>query len=224
MSRGADDAASLLERARGEEDELASRLLLSAAVQAAGLAVGVRVVLTGGTAADFYAAGTLGTSEAYPALWRPSADVDVVVLAIEPYKPARDLMLRELERMGLKPRWSAGTARAIDVPDFPFLLEIVGEELGVGRDERPITVLLDGTIPLTVRSPEDVILAYAESGWHLRHGGDWTRALAVYAAMRDRLDLEYLRDEAARRRQSAPLDAVMALRPSPWRFAAPEDG
>jgi hypothetical protein len=214
MSNGAADAASLLERARAAEDELEARLLLAAAVQAAGLAVGARTVLTGGTAADFYASGTLGTSEAYPAMWRPSADVDVVAMSVEPWGEARVPLLKRLEELGLKPEWRAGTARVVEVPDFPFILEIVGEELSRDpKGERVVTVLLDSVAPLTIRGPEDVVLAYAESGWHLRHAGDWTRALAVYAAMKDRLDHARLHEEARRRGQSEVLARVERQEP-----------
>jgi hypothetical protein len=210
---GPADAASILERARATRDDLAARLLLAAAVQRAGQAVGARVVLNGGAAVDFYASGALGTSAAYPAAWRASSDVDVVVIAVDPLREAWVPLLRELEKLGLRPRWIAGTARVVEVPDLPYVLEVVGDELGKGRGERPITVLLDGEIPLTVRSPEDVILAYAESGWHLRHSGDWTRALAVSAAMRERLDLAYLREESLRRGQLDVVERVLQGEP-----------
>ena len=69
---------------------------------------------------------------------------------------------------------------------------------------------------LTVAStnfPENVILAYAESGWHLRHTGDWTRALAVYTVMADRLDVEWMTLEAERRGQADVLERVMRREP-----------
>lgn len=222
MSNGPADAASLLERARASPDELEARLLLAAAVQRAGLEVGARTVLTGGTAADFYASGALGTSEAYPAMWRPSADVDVVVISIEPWQEVRSDLLKRLEALGLQPKYLGGTARVVEVPDFPFILEIVGDELS--RDpgaERVVTVLLDEVAPVTLRGPEDVILAYAESGWHLRHGGDWTRALAVYATMKDRLDIPLLMKEAERRGQREVAERV--LRQEPLRRSPPTD-
>lgn len=218
MSPGPIDAASLLERARTSPDELEARLFLAAAVGQAAMAVGARSVLTGGTAADFYASSALGTSDAYPLKWRPSQDVDVVVISIEPYREARGPVLRELEKLGMKPRYVGGTARGVGVPNIPYELEIVGEELSRDpRGERVVTVLLDGEAPLILRSPEDVVLAYAESGWHLRHGGDWTRALAVYAAMKERLDHDRLLEEATRRGQTEPLAAVIRQEPAPWR-------
>lgn len=214
MSASPESPEALLRRARATTDDLEARLILAAAVAQAGREVGVGVVLTGGTAADFYATSALGTSAAYPALWRPSGDIDVVVLSVGTWKPARVTLLARLEAMGLVPRYAGDTARAVDVPDFPFYLELVSEELGSrGRDERTMTVLIDGRTQLDVRSPENVILAYAESGWHLRHTGDWTRALAVFTAMRERLDLEWLRLEAERRGQSDVIDRVERREP-----------
>lgn len=212
----ADDGPdALLQKARASRDDLESRLLLAAAVARIGAQEGVRVVLTGGTAADFYSTGTLGTSAAYPTLWHPSTDIDVIVLSVGTWKPARVTLLRALEAAGFRPRYTLeDDARIVDVPDFPYTLELVAQELGSpGRDERTMTVRLDGNAPLDVRSPENVILAYAESGWHLRHHGDWTRALAVYAAMKERLDVEWMRIEAARRGQSEVLERVMRREP-----------
>ena len=57
------------------------------------------------------------------------------------------------------------------------------------------------------------LAAYAESGWHLRHTGDWTRALAVFTAMQDRLDLEWMRLEAARRGQGEVIERVLRREP-----------
>lgn len=212
-----DSPEGLLARARATTDDLEARLLLAAAVAEAGREVGARVVLTGGSAADLYATGALGTSAAYPALWRPSGDVDVIVLSTTAWKPARKALQERLVQMGLEPRYFTDLARVVMVPDFPFYLEIVSEELGSReRDERTMTILIDDRVPLEVRGPENVILAYGESGLHLRHSGDWTRALAVYAAMKERLDVEWMKHEAARRGQTDMLDLVLALRPSPW--------
>lgn len=214
MSAAPELPEALLAKARATTDDLEGRLLLAAAVAQAGREVGVRVVVTGGTAADLYATGALGTSAAYPALWRPSGDIDVVVLSVGAWKPARKVLLTRLEAMGLRPRYFTDTARAVDVPDLPFYLELVAEELGGReRDERTMTILVDGATPLEVRSPENVILAYTESGWHLRHTGDWTRALAVFTAMRDRLDLEWMHFEAQRRGHEAALARIERREP-----------
>ena len=216
--------ASLLERARRAADSLDARLFLAAAVQHVALSVGARSVVTGGTAVDFYAAGATGTSEGLPLKWQSSADVDLVVVSVDGWSDLKMDVLAALEaRLGLRLRF-AGIPRVVDVPDFAYGLELVGSELnGDPRGERVFTVMLEGEHPISFRGPEDVILSYAESGWHMRHARDWERALAVYAAMRDHLDLPWLVREAQRRRKGEVLKAVMALRPSPWRSPRRED-
>lgn len=210
-------AASLLERARATRDDIVARMLLAAAVEQLALSVGARSILTGGTAVDFYVTSALGTSEGYPVKWRPSADVDVVVMRVEgPPAPRRDL-IDALVKLGAKPRWFGDTARVIEIPDYPFTLELVEEELN--RDpkaEHVMNVLVEGKWPVTIRGPEDVVLAYAESGLHMRHGADWERALAVYTAMKDRLDLPWMFEEARRRGQEEALKLVVEGRPTPW--------
>lgn len=216
--------ASLLERARRASDSLDARLFLAAAVQRVALGVGARSVVTGGTAVDFYAAGATGTSEALPLKWESSGDVDLVVLSVDGWGDLKHDVLAALSaRLGLQQRF-AGIPRVVDVPDFPYGLELVGSELnGDPKGERVFTVLLEGEHPISFRGPEDVILAYAESGWHMRHTRDWERALAVYAAMKDRVDLPWLVREAERRRKGEVLRAVMGLQPSPWRTPRRED-
>lgn len=217
---GKDVAASLLERARASRDDLDARLLLAAAINRVAIEIGVRCVVSGGTAVDFYAANASGTSEGYPAKWAPSGDVDVVVISTEgPIAGATKLRAALASRLGLI--LSSGTPRIVDVPDFAYGLDVFGTELE--RDpkaERIVTVLVDDVHPVHFRGPEDTILAYAESGWDTRHTRDWERALAVYAAMKDRLDLPWMIAEADRRRQRRALDAVLAMKPSPWRERA----
>lgn len=214
MPGSSDESAQLLAQAARTTDDLEARLLVAAAVTSLAREVGVRVVVTGGTAADFYVTGALGTSAAYPALWRPSGDIDVIALSVGPWKPAREALLARLRDAGLPPRGKGPAARVVDIPGVPFYVELVSDELGSAeRTERPVTILLDERMPIELRSPENVILAYAESGWRLRHTGDWTRALAVYRAMRDRLDVEWMRLEAARRGQSDVIARIERVEP-----------
>jgi hypothetical protein len=209
------DAASLLKKARETRDDLEARLYLAAAVQRVALEVGARCVVSGGTSVDFYAGGAVGRSEAYPALWRASGDVDLVVFAIRGYASVRVKVLKALEStLGLRPRWMGDTARVVEVPDFPFGLEIVGDELNLDPlGENVLTVMLDGVHPVTLRGPEEVILAYAESGWHTRHTRDWERALAVYSAMKEHLDVDHLLRLAEARGQSQVIARVLAMQP-----------
>lgn len=218
---GQDVAASLLERARASRDDLDARLLLAAAVNRIAIEIGLRSIVSGGTAVDFYAANASGTSEGYPAKWAPSGDVDIVAIAVEGSRSApAELRDALAARLGLRPRYE-GTPRVIEVPDLDYGLDVFASELE--RDpkaERVVTILIDDVHPVHLRGPEDTILAYAESGWHTRHSRDWERALAVYSAMKDRVDLPWMFREADRRKQRAALEAVVALKPSPWREAA----
>lgn len=218
---GKDVAASLLERACASRDDLDARLLLAAAVNRIALEIGTRAIVSGGTAVDFYAANASGTSEGYPAKWAPSGDVDIVAIAVEGSRAAPEELRRALgQRLGLHPR-HAGLPRAIDVPGFPYGLDVFAGELERDpRAERVVTILIDDIHPVHVRGPEDTILAYAESGWDTHHSRDWERALAVFSAMRDRVDLPWMFAEADRRRQRHVLDAVVGLRPSPWKEPA----
>lgn len=210
-------AASLLERARAEADPLAARLLLGAAVQRIARSVGADAVISGGTAVDFYAAGAAGTSEAWPAKWAASHDVDVVAMPVSRYESVRERLLHALEdQLGLQPEWRAGTARIVRVPDFQFGLDLVGDELdGDPLGERVFTVMIDDVHPVAFRGPEDIVLAYAESGWDTYHARDWERALAVARAMRtgDRLDVAWMLDEAQRRGKRHLIEAILRGEP-----------
>ena len=208
-------AVSLLERARAEPDPLAARLLLSASVQRVARSVGAHAVVSGGTAVDFYAAGAAGTSEAWPAKWAASHDVDVVAMPVRRYESVHERLLHALEdQLGLRPEWHVGTARIVRVPDFPFGLDLVGDELhGDPLGERVFTVMVDDLHPVAFRGPEDVVLAYAESGWDTYHARDWERALAVARAMRDRLDVAWMLDESQRRGKRHLVEAILRGEP-----------
>lgn len=210
MSRS-DVAVSLLERARAASDPLEARLLLAAAVQRVAIGVGARAVVSGGTAVDFYAGGATGTSEGWPAKWAASYDVDVVAMPVARYERVRPRLLQALEsELGLQPVWHGDTGRIVHVPDFPFGLDLVGDELnGDPLGERVFTVLIDDIHPISFRGPEDIILSYAESGWDTYHSRDWERALAVCNAMRERLDIPWMADEATRREKRMIIESVL---------------
>lgn len=208
-------AASLLDRARRANDALVARVLLAAAVQRVARGAGARCVVSDGTAVDFFAAGATGTSEAFPAKWAASYDVDVVAMPVVRYEAVRERLLRALEdQLDLQPQRRAGSARVVVVPDFRFGLEFVGDELnGDPLGERVFTVMVDDVHPVSFRGPEDVVLAYAESGWDTFHARDWERALAVARAMRDRLDVTWMLDEGSRRGRRAIVEAILRGEP-----------
>lgn len=191
---------------------------LAAAVTEVATAEGIRAVVTGGTAVDFYVAGALGTSEGWPVAWRGSGDVDIVALALDAGTSARRDLFHALEReLGLLPVYE-GIMRAVRVPGSPFGLDIVGESLTHDpTGARVVTVRLDGKFPVTLRGPEDVVLAYLEGAVATRHRGDWTRALSVFAAQKGRIDLAYLRDTAGRLGLATALEEIVAGRPMPVR-------
>ncbi len=172
---------------------------------------------------DFYAGGAAGTSAAYPAKWRASHDVDVVALAVHAGIDAeRRLKLALRDTLGLRPAVIGRDAdgrdvlgRAIVVPDLPYGLEVVAGELRGDPDAaRVVSVEVEGET-VRLRSPEDTIMAYAESGWDTYHARDWERALAVYAAMRDEIDHERLRARARERRMPGVVEEVISGRPLP---------
>lgn len=205
--------AWLLQKARETDDDLEARLLLAAAVEQVALGVGIQPVVTGGTAVDFYAAEAAGTSESYPPGWRASADVDLVVLSVAGGPGTRKLLIEALADYGLKPV-NPDVPRTIEVPDFGYGLEIVGDELNLDpKAERIVTVRIDGKYPVTFRGPEDLILTYGEWAWVEFSPRDWERALAVYRTMRERIDMQYLVEAAKARGKEEMLRAITEQRP-----------
>jgi len=121
----------------------------------------------------------------------------------------------ELQDWGRSADGREEIGRTIDVPDFGFGLEIVGDELHADPlGEHVVTVDVEGQL-VALRGPEDIIIAYAESGWDTHHAREWERALAVFRAMRESLDMDRLRRRAAERRMPAVLDEVLHQRPLP---------
>lgn len=215
-------AVLLLDVARRASDELGARLALAAAVQRVAEGCGIESVVVGGTAADFYAGGALGTSATYPALWRASRDLDVVAISLRG-GTGTDALLRALERdlgfvlerLGTDVDGREILGRAARPPALAFGVEIVSDELSLDpRAERVYTVEVEGQ-PVRLRGPEDAILAYAESGWVMPDARDWTRALAIAKTMRAELDVGYMRERAAERGMPQVLDEVLAGRPLP---------
>ncbi|HWG92526.1 MAG TPA: hypothetical protein VNZ52_16895 [Candidatus Thermoplasmatota archaeon] len=216
-------AVALLERARRTRDDLEARLLLAAAVQRAAEGVGVLSVVTGGTAVDFYVAGASGTSATYPLAWRASADVDLVAVSVKGSGDARrrvkeavrDVLGMQVASLGRTADGVELLDRALYLEGFGYGVEIVADEVaGDPRAERVWTVEVDGH-PVTLQGPEDTLIAYAESGWHFHHPRDWERALGIFAAMKDEMDLAYLQKRARERHMPRVLAEAMAIHPLP---------
>lgn len=217
--------ASLLNKARASRDDLEARLLAAAAVQRVADSLGLRLVVVGGTAVDFYVAGAAGTSAGYPAMWRASRDVDLVVLSLAASASSEaDLKRRleaelgvELQRSPPDAEGSESFGHGLTIPDFGYKLEIVADALsGDPKAERVFTVYVEDQA-LSLRGPEDTIISYAESGWFFYDGRDWERALGVWNTMKDECDVEYLKRRAGERKMPAVLEEVFAQRPLPER-------
>lgn len=210
------DARSLVDRARASTDDLAARLLIAAAVQQVARGLGFNAVVSGGTAVDFYVSGATGASSGYPTKWRSSADVDLVVLSLEGrFGDAETLIRAAAAELGADIRSLGKTADGKDVlardlvfPGFPYGVEIVGDEL-IGDPLHVWTVEVDGHEVL-LRGPEDCLLQYAESGWDTHNTHEWTRALAIAAAMREDLDLPYLRRAAQARNATGVVEHALS--------------
>lgn len=212
------DARALLDLARRSRDDLEVRLLLAAAVQSVAKGIGIRAVVTGGTAVDFYAAGAAGTSATYPRAWKASVDVDVIALTVDDV-PGDAARLREavaaalggrLQPLGEDSEGRPVHTRAVEFTDPPYAVEIMSAPF-LGDSGRIWTLEIAGE-EVHLRGPEDTLLAYAESGRVFRDGREWERALAVHAAMKDDLDEDYLDAAAERRDLAEVLAAVRAGR------------
>lgn len=208
------EAQRLLALARASRDDLEARLLLAAAVQRVATGIGVRTVVVGGTSVDFYVAGAAGTSAGYPAKWRASGDVDLIAIAVTGFHSMQPLKEALAGQLGFVPLWARhdaagnpGWSRGLDVPDFPYGLEIVSDQMQGEQADRVFLVEVEGET-LHLRGPEDTVISYAESGWHLGDARDWERALAVWRTMQDHMDLAYLDVRAQERRVPGVLQLV----------------
>lgn len=198
--------------------ELEARLTLASLVTALLAEVDQRPVVVGGTAVDLYVSGGLGTSESYPPGWRESLDIDTIVLHAEGVGSASKARER-LEDAGFEASLTGGSFL---VDDLPYPIDVVGEELPTdySRDHlQPVRYDAWDRFDLPwvwLVGPEDLLSDYMESGVDTRHQRDWTRALAIAAAMEDQLDLGYLFTKAHWRRDGSyvePLERLLAGEP-----------
>lgn len=214
-------AVRLVEQAKRVTDDLQARLFLAAAVERIAARIGLRSIVSGGTAVDYYVGGATGTSGSYPAKWRASGDIDLVVVSVDEGYAAADRLALALEKeVGFEPMRAGRDAdgrevllRGLHVPGFGYGVEIVATEL-IGDPMHVWTVEVDGH-EVHLRGPEDCLLQYAESGWDTHASHEWTRALAIASAMRDDLDLAYLRRKAEERRMPQVLEHALSTRALP---------
>lgn len=181
-------------RSVAPQDSLAARLTLSSLVATLLAEQDHEIVLVGGTPVDAYAAGALGTSDALPAGWEESNDLDTVVLRLRGAPPRSDA-LATLEAHGFEVAPAGG---AIEHPRLPFELDLVASYLDQDISQDHLVEVTReewsdlGLQPVSMVGPEDLLLDYLESGLDTRHQRDWLRALTIAEVMGPHLDLGYL--------------------------------
>lgn len=197
---------------------LEARLLLAAGITEAAREEGVTPVVTGGTSVDFHAAETLEGGPDWPRGWTASEDLDLLNLAPDSLDGAKTIR-RLLDDMGFEPAGGRDSPLGVDnergwvPPDVPVAVEVIGGEFEGSRDHI-VTVEVDGLEAL-VRGPEDTLVEHLDWAEQTGDQRSWTRALAVAAAQRERLDEAYLRDRAVERGLEEALDRCLAGDPLP---------
>lgn len=209
------DADGFLDRVRAQAtaDPLAARLTMAALVDRLLDEHEVSLIVVGGTAVDTYVSGGFGTSEALPAAWQESRDIDVIAVRATGYgldDPAR----RTLRTAGFE---VADTGGGLHAPGSPFAVDVVSGRLDEDiSEEHLVTVSLDDweqldVDPVRLVGPEDLLFDYLESGVDTKHQRDWARALAIAQVMAEHLDLGYLFTKAHWWREGAYVDALERL-------------
>ena len=201
-------------KALADGRNLDAKLLLAAGVTELAASIDVRPIVTGGTTVDFYAADTVDSVP--PPGWKPSIDVDVVMLAPDSIGAAT--RLRELlYAKGFKPAGPRRTPEAIRAergwkhPDIPIPLEIMAKPYE-GDPKRLVQLDVDG-MPVFLRGPEDTLWEHVEWRAHVRDQRSWTRALALAKAQRESLDLPYLEKLAKERGFTEALEKCLRGEP-----------
>lgn len=210
-------ASDAFEKARASHDAgrlLEAKLLLAAAITGLGAEVDVRPVVTGGTTVDFYAAETVERRPDRFRGYRQSLDLDLTMLT--PHGGASAARLRRrIHDFGFRIAGVRGLpveqARPWSHPRLPIGIDLMASGFH-GDPDRIVRLDVDGH-EVWLRGPEDTLYEHVEWGVHAHDQASWTRALAVAAAQRDRLDIDYLRDLAKSRGYEQALDECLAGKP-----------
>jgi hypothetical protein len=222
-------AQAIRERIRqlAGRDDLTARLLFAALVDHL-LGDAGRCIVVGGTAVDAYVGGAFGSSEAYPAGWRESLDVDTIAL-VPASEGGRGRLRRDLEAAGFE---ASSTGGSFSLAEIPYALDVVSRELPADyNDDHLVDVRLsvdlgppgtaraeDGEPRVRLVGPEDLLFDYLESAVVTHHQRDWARALAIAEVLGGDLDLGYLYGKAHQRRAGEfvdDLDRLLAGEPLP---------
>lgn len=189
--------------------DLDARLALAAGLAELGRTAGIRPVVVGGTAVDFYAASTTARGELLPSRrLQASQDVDIITVAGAGSDAAglRKLLAASPEFYADTPAIPVAGRRKWWLRDAPMLVEVLGDEL-YGDPERVVTLEIDGS-EAYLWAPEDTVWQYAQLALSERSRTSWERARAI-AAAQALLDWDYLRTRAD---TLAPVGIVEALR------------
>lgn len=178
---------------RAAGHDLDARLLLAAFVTKAAEEKGVRCILVGGSAVDFYTAATLESVSGHlPSRLRASVDLDFVAAAARHEATS----LREaLAAKGFSPVGSAPAtiARTWSHPDEPGLIvDVMSSELE-GSMEHVRTLTVDD-VDVAIIGPEDLFVQYLEAAMATAHRHDYTRAVAL--ALTQEMDWDYIHELA----------------------------
>ena len=166
------------------EDDFERRMVFVAALQTALRDVGEETVLVGGHAVETYTLGDYTT-----------ADIDLVVTVRQPVEQL-------LERWGFRREgrvfWHEALGLAVD---------LIGERLGGNWNRTQLFVVRDYAARLI--APEDLIIDRLNACVHWGLPGHCSWAQRVFAAERDRLDLDYLRRRAQEELVAEALERIM---------------
>lgn len=207
-------AAELFAKARqahAEQRDLDARLLLAAGVTALA-GKGVKPIVVGGTAVDFYAAKTTPQGLQASRDLRASQDVDLITLGeFGPDAPRLRKILSDSNEFSTdQEKFPEASRRRWWLKDAPLLVEVLGGEL-YGDDSRLVTLELDDAGAVVyLWAPEDTAWQYMQNSLATNHRGSWERALVICKVQADQAwDWDYL---ASRVEPGAPIQLVEALR------------
>ena len=206
------DASSLFTKARQASAagrDLDARLALAAGItQLAGL-VGVKPIVVGGTAVDFYAASATPRGLEPNKTLRASQDVDVITVTSFGADPAalRQALAKNPDFTSEETAIPVASRRKWWLKGAPLLVEILGGEL-YGDPERVVELDVAGG-QVFLWAPEDTAWQYMQVALSERSRTSWERAVAIAAAQANEAwQWDYLRSRAD---ALAPVALVEAL-------------
>lgn len=177
-------------------NDLDARLLLAAYTTQIANKHGVRCILVGGSAVDFYTAATLeSVTRLLPGHLQGSVDLDFVAAAT-PTKHEAAALRKALQTEGFTP---VGNVPAVSARTWShsdergLIIDVMSSELE-GSMQHLRTLTIEGT-DVSIIGPEDLFMQYLEAAVATAHRHDYTRAVALALTQGD-MDWEYVHDLA----------------------------